>query len=140
MTTPCEPSLLDTVAKISFTLLGALVGASLTAYSSRLKLRRLRPALERRILISANACKDAYSTAEAAACIPQLDSAIQFAQDVIGAGLSQSHWQTGVARIEAVKMAATRVTSAPPDFAADALKTLREEGKSLLSWVTSQPK
>lgn len=133
MTGACEPTLIDTVAKLGFAVIGALVGASVAAYASRLKLRRLEPAIERRIRSAASACASAYSASDASACLPQLDSAVQFAQDVIASGYCPIRWQAQIGRLEDLRQAAAAISGLAPDLAPAALGRLRKKAEALVT-------
>lgn len=130
-------TLLDIGVKIALVGLGALFGASLTAYVSRAKLRRLLRSLLRQIQATAKLAQTAFSSEEAALCIPQLESAIKLLQDFVGAGVKGADWNTGLACLENTKLAASRTASTPPPEASGPASLLRGEAESLTKWLSS---
>ena len=128
---------IDIGVKITLVALGALFGASLTAYVSRLKLRRLLLSLLRQIHATAKVAQSAFSPEEAALCIPQLESAIKLLQDFVGAGVRGADWNTGLACLEQTKLAASRTAATPPAEASGPASLLREKAELLTNWLSA---
>ena len=129
--------LLDVGVKIGLVALGTLFGASLTAYVSRLKLRRLLRSLLRQIRATATLAQAAFSPEEAALCVPQLESAIKLLQDFVGAGVKGADWNIGLACLEQVKLAASRTASTPQAEASEPASLLRGDAGSLTKWLST---
>ena len=129
--------LLEVGVKISLVALGALFGASLTAYVSRLKLRRLLRSLLGQIQMTAKVSQGAFSPEEAALCVPQLEGAIKLLQDFVAAGLKGADWNSGLACLEKTKLAASRTASTPAAAASGPAALLRGEAESLTRWLAT---
>ena len=130
-------SLLDIGVKIALVALGGLFGASITAYVSRSKLRRLLRSLLRQIQVTAKLAQAAFSPGEAALCISQLEAAIKLLQDFVGAGVRGADWSAGVACLERTKLAAARTAAEAPAEASGSAVLLRKEAESLSHWLSS---
>ena len=129
--------LVEVGVKIGLLILGALFGASVTAYVSRRRLRRLMRSLLHQIQLTAKVAQGAFSPEEAALCIPQLDSAIRLIHDIIGAGVGGADWNVGVACIERTKLAASRAATTPPAEASGPASMLRGEAAALMRWLST---
>ena len=126
---------LEVGVKVSPVALGALFGASLTAYVSRLKLRRLLRSLLEQIRATAKVSQGAFSPEEAALCIPQLECAIKLLQDFVAAGIKGADWNGGLACLERTKLAASRTAATPAAAASGPAALLRGEAESLTRWL-----
>ena len=133
-------SILDAVIKIGLIGLGALCGAALTAYVSRMKLQRLLRSVLRQIQITARLAQSAFSPEDAALCIPQLESAGKLLQDFVGAGISGADWSAGLACLESARLAASRTASTPAAEASGPASLLRREAESLSQWLSTVAK
>lgn len=137
MTEPCVVPLADTFVKIGLTVLGALVGASVTAYVARTKLHRLTPSIRHQVQALSMQLKATYSASEAAACATQIDPVLQTANEMIAANIAKKTWQQGLVVLRDAKQAALHVSAAAPELVPDATQRVRDHGAKLASWCAA---
>lgn len=126
----------DAIVKILLVLLGALVGASITRYHTRRRIRCLMPVAVFQLEKAAEACASAFSITEAAAAGLALEHARQFATEVLVAEVDRKQWLEGARLVEQTRIATGRVAVEGDRAAVETTQALRDAADALRGWVT----
>lgn len=128
---------IDTLIKISLTLVGAFVGAAVSTYVSRRRLIKLVPLVLAQLSAAADSCILVYSVEEASACSQLLDAAGRLASEFVASEIGAARWSNASRAIRETQAAISQAIAGGSRDAVRTTVAVRQKGANLQTWLAT---